>query len=117
MVNLPNEIINLILSFREVNPTSKIINESIDLYKKNIYIDNYISHAFFVYRDNIQFRGYVKLKNLKSIWPESLRFFYEIQRDLKKLTDNSIALDRRICCLENKMNYLNGRIDRIIENL
>ena len=117
MVNLPNEIINLILSFREVNPTSKIINESIDLYKKNIHIDNYISHAFFVYRDNIKFRGYVKLKNIKSIWPESLRFFYEVQRDLKKLTDNNIALDRRISNLENDVNDLNGIIDRRIENL
>ena len=48
----------------------------------------------------MQFRGYVKLKNLKSIWPESLRFFYEIERDLKKLTDNINDLDRRIGYLE-----------------
>ena len=79
------------------------------IYTKNIHIDNYISHAFFVYRDNIQFRGYVKFKNLKSIWPESLRFFYE--------TDNSIDLDRRIGCLENAMNDLNGIIDRRIDML
>ena len=41
MVYLPNEIINLILSFREINPTAKLIRKSIDDYellqsKKNI---------------------------------------------------------------------------------
>ena len=34
MVYLPNEIINLILSFREINPTAKLIRQSIEDYDR-----------------------------------------------------------------------------------
>ena len=46
MVYLPNEIINLILSYREINPVSLLIKDSVEIYnKKKLKGDYYYANT------------------------------------------------------------------------
>jgi hypothetical protein len=71
MVYLPNEIINLILSFREINPVSLLIKDSVEKYHKKKYPYYFVS--LWLHNNRIFYWAY-----------ERLRIYYE-KKD-KKLT-------------------------------
>ena len=71
MVYLPNEIINLILSFREVNPTAKMIRKSIEDYEtlrnnKNIgfQFKSYYLSTLMKYKEMLNGKDWRKKYNL-----------------------------------------------------
>ena len=82
MVYLPNEIINLILSFREINPVSLLIKESVKNYAGNgitcSIFDNYYKHAIMKAQENIYISSYCKTQ----------KFYFLKDKDInsKKLT-------------------------------
>ena len=71
MVYLPNEIINLILSFREINPTAKLIRQSIEVYdrlrnNKNIgfQFKSYYLSTLMEYKKMINYKDLIKKQDL-----------------------------------------------------
>lgn len=71
MVYLPNEIINLILSFREINPTAKLIRQSIEDYdslrnNKNIgfQFKSYYLHTLMRYKQSVNYKDWKKKSDL-----------------------------------------------------
>ena len=105
MVYLPNEIINLILSFREVNPTSLIIKNSIVVLneKYGFIVSPYYSLAlvynhFFMYKiEYNRLKKYYEQKNIKLTKKKKLKgikFTYNesIERDFNR---DSHILDKK----------------------
>ena len=67
MVYLPNEIINLILSFREINPTAKLIRQSIECYEslrnnKNVgfKFESYYLSTLMGYKQSVNYEDWTK---------------------------------------------------------
>ena len=81
MVYLPNELINLILSFREVNPTSLLIKKSIKDCKKKagFVVSPYYAFALVYNHHYLRDTEYNILR----------KYYYEIdcQLNMKKLID------------------------------
>ena len=108
MVNIPDEIINLILSFREVNPTSLLIKKSILVINEKYGIPPNPYYAFaLVYNHlnmfdieynrlkkyyeekNIKLTKKKKLKGIKFTYNESIeRDFYRDSQILDKKYDD-----------------------------
>lgn len=61
MIYLQNEILNLILSYREVNPTAKLIRKSIDDYKNSV-TDSYYKHAILRVQSKTYYNGMIRLQ-------------------------------------------------------
>ena len=61
MVYLPNDVLNLIFSFREVNPTSKFILNSKNDFENSIYDSNY-KHALMRAQEKIYVNNVRKLQ-------------------------------------------------------
>ena len=74
MVYLPNEIINLILSFRERNPISLLIKDSVDYYKNERKEDKLFSYYFdtlIVYKmDKLAEEHFYIMSHLKKVQVE-----------------------------------------------
>ena len=74
MVYLPNEIINLILSFREINPVSKLIKGSVDYYnnvRKENRLFNYYFDTLIIYKmDKLAEEHYFIESHLKKVKSE-----------------------------------------------
>ena len=93
---LPDEIINLILSFREVNPTAKLIRETIKDTNYSVF-ESYYKHALMKNQERIYFFKIHKLEE-----------YYDIKREIiknKKLSkENRIKRNNK-----NFDNYYNKR--------
>ena len=103
MVYLPNEIINLILSFREINPTAKLIRQSIEDYellqsKKNILykFESYYLSTLMEYKQNVNHKDWkIKYK----LFEPQIKMFYN-KRQLEMI--DRIDIDKLY--LEHRKN-------------
>jgi hypothetical protein len=113
MVYLPNEIINLILSFREINPTAKLIRQSIEDYellqsKKNILykFESYYLSTLMEYQQNENHKDW--RKKYKLFEPQSKivdnKRRLQIIDGIDRVDDN----DRKLYLEHSKITEING---------
>ena len=89
MVYLPNEIINLILSFREINPTAKLIRQSIEDYEMLRYKRNRIHYETSYYLSTLM--EYKKKLNDKEFM-KKLNFYEQLVPDKYEYNENDSKL-------------------------
>ena len=106
MVYLPNEIINLILSFREINPTAKLIRQSIEVYdrlqnNKNIgfQFKSYYLHTLMRYKEMINNKDWKKKCDLFKPQDDIIRKKRELERvdGIVRYDDNDRKLYLEYC--------------------
>ena len=69
---LPDEIINLIFSFREINPVALLLRKSIKDYNNSVY-DSYYKHALIKNQERIYLNGAHKLTKYRDDRIESMK--------------------------------------------
>lgn len=93
---LPDEILNLIFSFRERNPISLLIRRSINDYKNSIF-DSYYKHTLMRFQEKRYINGIQKIEN-----------FYECKSNNIKTKKN---LSKKNKMEKEKKNYIQFNID------